>query len=983
MIKRKSLGMDTIDTILVIITGLILFYVFYSFWMWFLPKVSNGAANEQIKEANEYLVNNLNSNDDDVRITAIEMLGKLEISDNIVYVDAIEPLISFLSDDSSKVRSSSAYTLAMYALNKKLKDDVATNLLSDAINPIITLLSDEDTDVRWSAAHAIQLYALENTNEKRIKLLSNAINPIITLLSDTDKSIRIDAAVAIANFAEKGITDPNSVEPLALLLSDENDDVAMNASCAFMYLADAEVPEVVNARHELEQARNRGISFADDALWRIDDLSEKLSKSNKQPPKNANDDSKESLEIADDFNSELTISRETEHYQGYIRLKVSVNNKSSFVVSDVALDFHFDEKTLRIDRHEPNYKLKDGKLIIGNLAGNSSKTVAVYFDPMICSKGTAINCLVTYNNAKGQLQTTQMKTKSISVICPIMRTDSDINIGRLKELIDKLPYRDSKVYQVQTNFDAKSLLNVSREVLQKHDVKHIRTLSTKGNETFELWYYGKTKVNNHDIVIKITISSETQSIELFATTKTPESLTGLLAEIGRELKNEIENKFPEKDVVQQVINVSIKDSLIQRSNLLSSCDINGNCTDNVVIVDSFVQRSNIGSSAVIYCSNCGKDVIEGDKFCSGCGTKIGISSENTGRKIVSNTEVKPERKLEYKEVYDYLVETARKACDNRFELIDGIENKLYRKQLREQKIIVTYGDVLKRFGKIPENPAHQNELYPILDEINDNTKPILLSALVVNGTEYLPSKPFFRKWTNNSWGTELEKIWDYYCNESDRVSHDIERTIAPTNNDFQNKLVSILDTAEKEGKEHLDVRSEDLHKAVGGYPSTNHRMPLCCGVMKKMMGKDDEVLQKPPSGCGATLVIRYHLPRNAPQNDDFQREDYRGDNIKSLQTWGERSDFKYEGSIENGTTIYYGDRSKVSVSSEQYSQLINEFEGKSVNIGTSRDNAPRGSVGEWLQKNVTKTAIASYVGAILVDEGYATKGNKREIIEFL
>ena len=44
-----------------------------------------------------------------------------------------------------------------------------------------------------------------------------------------------------------------------------------------------------------------------------------------------------------------------------------------------------------------------------------------------------------------------------------------------------------------------------------------------------------------------------------------------------------------------------------------------------------------------------------------------------------------------------------------------------------------------------------------------------------------------------------------------------------------------------------------------------------------------------------------------------------------------------------------------------------------MNIGTSRDSAPKGSIGEWLQANVTKTAIASYVGPILINEGFAEK----------
>lgn len=146
--------------------------------------------------------------------------------------------------------------------------------------------------------------------------------------------------------------------------------------------------------------------------------------------------------------SNLSISRETEFYQGFIRFKMSVTNTSSFVVNDVALDFDYDHNLLQIDRLEPDYQIKNGRTIFGNISANSSKTIAVYFDPMMCSKGADINCQVNYKDAKGQPQTTHMKPKPISVFCPIMETESDINIGRLKEFIEKLPYRDSKVYQI-------------------------------------------------------------------------------------------------------------------------------------------------------------------------------------------------------------------------------------------------------------------------------------------------------------------------------------------------------------------------------------------------------------------------------------------------------------------------------------------------------------------------------------------------------
>jgi len=36
-------------------------------------------------------------------------------------------------------------------------------------------------------------------------------------------------------------------------------------------------------------------------------------------------------------------------------------------------------------------------------------------------------------------------------------------------------------------------------------------------------------------------------------------------------------------------------------------------------------------------------------------------------------------------------------------------------------------------------------------------------------------------------------------------------------------------------------------------------------------------------------------------------------------------------------------------------------------------------LGDWLQNNVTPTAVASHVGSILIEEGYAKKGIKSMI----
>lgn len=83
----------------------------------------------------------------------------------------------------------------------------------------------------------------------------------------------------------------------------------------------------------------------------------------------------------------------------------------------------------------------------------------------------------------------------------------------------------------------------------------------------------------------------------------------------------------------------------------------------------------------------------------------------------------------------------------------------------------------------------------------------------------------------------------------------------PTAQDFQNELDCIFASAQQQGKPYVDVKSGDLHRRIGGYPGHNHRMPVCCEVMKGDMKPGDQILQQPPSGQGATLIIRYKLPR--------------------------------------------------------------------------------------------------------------------------
>jgi hypothetical protein len=69
-----------------------------------------------------------------------------------------------------------------------------------------------------------------------------------------------------------------------------------------------------------------------------------------------------------------------------------------------------------------------------------------------------------------------------------------------------------------------------------------------------------------------------------------------LADMGHEVHKAIEKDIIGKEQVYQVFNVNITDFVIQRSNLLSYCDLHDNYEGDLVIEDIVVQNSSVGSN---------------------------------------------------------------------------------------------------------------------------------------------------------------------------------------------------------------------------------------------------------------------------------------------------------------------------------------------------------------------------------------------------
>lgn len=75
--------------------------------------------------------------------------------------------------------------------------------------------------------------------------------------------------------------------------------------------------------------------------------------------------------------------------------------------------------------------------------------------------------------------------------------------------------------------------------------------------------------------------------------------------------------------------------------------------------------------------------------------------------------------------------------------------------------------------------------------------------------------------------------------------------------DFRQALGELFAFANEKGLSAITVRAGELHRLVGDYPGQNHRMPICCAVMRDFMRAKDEIISAPPKGDGASLEIRY------------------------------------------------------------------------------------------------------------------------------
>ena len=182
------------------------------------------------------------------------------------------------------------------------------------------------------------------------------------------------------------------------------------------------------------------------------------------------------------------------------------------------------------------------------------------------------------------------------MVCPIFFTEDDASTARLHNLISKeLECQDSKLYQIPSGMRAEKAFETVRAVMAGRDIKFVGDRTMEDPFQAEAWYYGVTRVKKHQLVMRVSVLEQRDVIEIFAAAPQPAALTGLLAELGHDLEERLKEQGRP---VQQITNITFKDSIINRSPLLFT-----EGDGETEVRDSVVSRSSIGGSEPVTKSN--------------------------------------------------------------------------------------------------------------------------------------------------------------------------------------------------------------------------------------------------------------------------------------------------------------------------------------------------------------------------------------------
>ncbi len=259
----------------------------------------------------------------------------------------------------------------------------------------------------------------------------------------------------------------------------------------------------------------------------------------------------------------VEVSPESEFYQGFVRFTVSVTNGMNVPAGRAQVILDYNEDILRLQRIEPrNLRAAGSRVLLGDLKPGDKRQLTYYLDPQICTE-SLVDGLVQYKLPDGKQKAVNMRPMKAEVVCPLFFTKEVASSALLKRLVEtELKVRDSKVYHPTMGVGAAhpKVYDIAKSAVLAHDVKEVREFLSYNPYAAECWFYGETKVKGYKIVIRAAVREGENVVELFAASTEAKAVTGLLAELNRQLVTDLETKLP-GTTVEQVLDDTFKEKV--------------------------------------------------------------------------------------------------------------------------------------------------------------------------------------------------------------------------------------------------------------------------------------------------------------------------------------------------------------------------------------------------------------------------------------
>ncbi|MHA1684652.1 MAG: double zinc ribbon domain-containing protein [Promethearchaeota archaeon] len=221
----------------------------------------------------------------------------------------------------------------------------------------------------------------------------------------------------------------------------------------------------------------------------------------------------------------LELKRGYDFEGGRVHFKVTMKNNSKLVINDI-----------KVYLDVPDFfKVEDDDISVSipSLNPGESRGIDFFLEPRKCGH-VEISATVLFKDIYGKRHAKLITPQEVHVKSPIISA-SKSSIQYVKQRIATLA-SDMKMFSIQ-DLDYELLFNAAFRAISKFDMACI--YDVKDEQSLEAWFSAVSKIDDEPIIVRIIVSTEENILEIRVWCNDDKQLTGFLAKIITNLRDEI------------------------------------------------------------------------------------------------------------------------------------------------------------------------------------------------------------------------------------------------------------------------------------------------------------------------------------------------------------------------------------------------------------------------------------------------------------